>query len=378
MQARSAKFCLFCGDRPVDKNKEHVLPLWLIELTGDPTRQANFGLDLSQGVKNAKPRQYAFSQFQFPACAACNDKFGKLENAAKPIVLKLLALEKLTATEISILLDWLDKIRIGLWLGVHQLDKNFEGIIPQFYVRYRIGRKDRMIIMAYGALERQQLSFTGPTTLAFRFLPSAFGLIINRLCLVNISFDYLLGRRLGFPYPSNPLISLGGPQGRDYCELRAGLYRVLRPIYPGPRPLAGITYHQAMFPSENGQPPRSLYETKYVKTHSLDWATGIGGIYFVKGDRFGWLDESGSSQEFNHVEYCDSLEKRMALSVISALRYLNEHHVPDYSRHHDHAERKAIKTRLSLALQELQNLERMTRSLPDRRPLLGRSTAENG
>jgi hypothetical protein len=127
-----------------------------------------------------------------------------------------------------------------------------------------------------------------------------------------------------------------------------------------------------MFPSENGQPPQSLYETTYVKTHSLDWAAGIGGIYFVKGDRFGWLDESGNSQAFNHVEDCDSLEKRMALSVISALRYLNEHHLPDYSRHHDHAERKVIETRLSVALQELKNLKQMIRSWPDQRPLLGR------
>jgi hypothetical protein len=172
---------------------------------------------LSQGVKNAKPRQYAFSQFQSPACTACNDRFGKLENAAKPIVLKLLALEKLTATEISILLDWLDKIRIGLWLGVHQLDKNFEGIIPRFYVRYRIGRKDRMIILAYGALERQQLSFTGPTTLVFRFLPSAFSLIITDCASSIFLFDYLLGRRLGFPYPSNPL--------SRHCRCRGGELR---------------------------------------------------------------------------------------------------------------------------------------------------------
>jgi hypothetical protein len=95
------KFCLFCGDRPTGKNNEHVLPLWLIELTGDRTRPANFGIDLSQGVENAKEREYAFSQFQFPACTACNTRFGKLENAAKRVVLKLLAFAKLEPNEVQ-------------------------------------------------------------------------------------------------------------------------------------------------------------------------------------------------------------------------------------------------------------------------------------
>ncbi len=91
----ATKFCLFCGDRPVGKNKEHVLPQWLLELTGDPTRIANFGLDLSHGIENAAPRQYAFSQFQFPACAVCNGIFSTLEGNAKAVVLKILASERL-------------------------------------------------------------------------------------------------------------------------------------------------------------------------------------------------------------------------------------------------------------------------------------------
>src|SRR6516165_4164528 len=100
------KFCVFCGGRPKGKNKEHVLPRWLLELTGDPTRPANLGLDLSQGVENnPKLRQYAFSQFQFPACKVCNNLFSDLESDAKAIVLKLLGSEDLAAHEISRLLD---------------------------------------------------------------------------------------------------------------------------------------------------------------------------------------------------------------------------------------------------------------------------------
>jgi len=97
-KAMPTKFCVFCGKRPEGKNKEHVLPRWLLELTGDPTRPANFGLDLSAGSEYPKLRQYAFSQFQFPACENCNQIYSALEGSAKVIVLKLLADEVATPT----------------------------------------------------------------------------------------------------------------------------------------------------------------------------------------------------------------------------------------------------------------------------------------
>jgi hypothetical protein len=269
----------------------------------------------------------------------------------------------------------LDKVRIGLWLGMHQLDRNFEAIIPRFYVQDRIGRKDRMVILTYGRQKRKQLSFTGPVTLSFRFLPSAFGLIINTLCIVNISFDYFLARRLGFPYPRTRLISLGRMQGKrpDYCELGRGLHRVLRPIYLGPLRLIGTTYYQPMFSSEIALSTRSLYETQYVQMHSLDWAKGIGGLYFIREDRFGWLDERDTSQGASDILYSNSLEKDMALSVISALQYLNKHHAPDYS-HHDRAEQQIIEARRTISLHELNTLQKLIRSWPEGRPVLGRAT----
>jgi hypothetical protein len=188
----------------------------------------------------------------------------------------------LVAREISTLLDWLDKVRVGLWLGYHQLDKNFEEIRPRFYVQHRIGRKDRLLVLASRSDERQLLSFIGPTTVAFRFIPSALGLVINRLCLVNVSCDYLFARRVGFPYPRTPIVSIAS-QTPDFCALGTGLHRVLRPIYAGPLQLDGALFYQPMFPSELTWPARPLYEANYVKSHSLDWETGIGGIYLLQG-----------------------------------------------------------------------------------------------
>ncbi|HDR2534145.1 TPA: hypothetical protein QCI12_004383 [Enterobacter roggenkampii] len=39
------KKCIFCGDKPENKNKEHVIPKWLIEMTGDKKRSGYFGFD---------------------------------------------------------------------------------------------------------------------------------------------------------------------------------------------------------------------------------------------------------------------------------------------------------------------------------------------
>src|ERR1700741_3952314 len=39
------KFCIFCGGKPVENAREHVLPQWLIAVTGDPQRQGMFGID---------------------------------------------------------------------------------------------------------------------------------------------------------------------------------------------------------------------------------------------------------------------------------------------------------------------------------------------
>lgn len=37
------KFCVFCGSKPESKNKEHILPQWLLKLTGDPNREIFLG-----------------------------------------------------------------------------------------------------------------------------------------------------------------------------------------------------------------------------------------------------------------------------------------------------------------------------------------------
>ena len=72
----------FCGKPMTEKSNEHVIPQWLIEMTGDIKRTATFGMDYSKmfddkiGPENIKSREYPFLRFTFPACQKCNGIYG--------------------------------------------------------------------------------------------------------------------------------------------------------------------------------------------------------------------------------------------------------------------------------------------------------------
>ncbi len=143
------KYCVFCGNKPVNKTKEHILPKWLIEITGPKNRLARFP------SLNDASQEYSFSNFVFPACETCNVKYGILESESKPIIEKMLNNSVLSANEIEVLLDWVDKIRIGLWLSMCIRDKNIYNLEPNFYIQGRIGTKDRAIFISKTNLHRK-------------------------------------------------------------------------------------------------------------------------------------------------------------------------------------------------------------------------------
>ena len=107
----SEKTCIFCGNPPNNKNKEHVLPLWLLRMTGNPGRKVYLGRDWSK--PELPKREYGFNNFTFPACESCNSHSARLEDKAKTVVTKLLERTPVAAADMVILLDWLDKVRVG-------------------------------------------------------------------------------------------------------------------------------------------------------------------------------------------------------------------------------------------------------------------------
>jgi hypothetical protein len=100
-----AKTCIFCGQRPESKTKEHVIPKWLIAMTGDPKRQVSFG---TYNINNKPPTKLAFDQLTFPACEQCNGEFSDLEGRARNVTERLLEKGHLTSADFNCLLDWLD------------------------------------------------------------------------------------------------------------------------------------------------------------------------------------------------------------------------------------------------------------------------------
>jgi hypothetical protein len=202
----SNRFCVFCGNPPEKKNREHILPQWLLELTGDPKRVVDFGTN----YKTGNTISFDWSNFCVPACECCNSKYSDLEARAKFYMLRLLAREALTSIEYSDFMDWLDKVRIGVWIAYHYIQGNPTNIEPTFHIESRLCLKDRMVAIYPIAGDGLGLNAFGVESLVFHSQPSCFALRVNDLLLLNMSSDYLFSARCGFPYPRSRYTPLDG------------------------------------------------------------------------------------------------------------------------------------------------------------------------
>lgn len=186
------KVCVFCNKHPVGKNKEHVLPDWLIKYTGNQNRSINVP-GLGTTVKT-----FNFRSFTFPACEKCNSEFSILEKNAKCIVEKMTNKLPLSSNELEILMDWLDKVRIGIWLGSIMYSKNPLGIIPHYGIATR-PKKDRLLIISTTKEPSLRLTFSGFNDPLFHHLPCFFGIYINGISLISLSADCLFFGELPLP-----------------------------------------------------------------------------------------------------------------------------------------------------------------------------------
>jgi hypothetical protein len=202
----SNRFCVFCGNPPEKKNREHILPQWLLELTGDPKRVVNFGTN----YKNGRTIRFDWLNFCVPACESCNTEYSDLEDRAKSYVLRLTAREALSSIEYSDFLDWLDKVRIGIWVAYHFIQGNPTHIEPSFHIKTRIAQKDRMVAIYPIAGDGIGLNAFGVESLVFHSQPSCFALRVNNLLILNMSADYLISARCGFPFPKSRYTTLDG------------------------------------------------------------------------------------------------------------------------------------------------------------------------
>lgn len=215
------RFCVFCGKHPQAKNREHVLPQWLLALTGDPSRVVSLGVNYKTGEKIS----FAWQALVVPACVSCNSKFSILEGRVRPIIDGLLSRQSMLANDYDTLLDWLDKVRVGLWLNYHLIQENPTGLNPSFHIENRVRTKDRLVAVYPLEGSAIGLNALGVETLAFHRAPSTFGLRINDILLINCSSDYIFSGRCGFPYPKKMQLFL---DGKNQGMMHVSEFRITR------------------------------------------------------------------------------------------------------------------------------------------------------
>lgn len=271
-----SKFCVFCGKKPENKNKEHIIPQWLSKHTGRFDKICH----MNESTTSAK---IPFCSLTFPACTKCNDAFGKMEAAVKPILLDLMASKPLNAEQISLLLDWFDKIRVGLWLSELTLSKQVDFVKPKFHIADRVGQKDRMLIIDRIKDLGQGLAFVGTDSPMFIEMPSAFALIVEDFIFTNASEIGLVSGKLGFPNTGK--IPLGRNANGVSLDLRRGRDKTTHPVVSNYQASPSRTLiYQPMYKCYRGFENSPEFNAQYVLEHSLDFAAGTGGIFYQRGD----------------------------------------------------------------------------------------------
>lgn len=309
------KMCIFCGEYPISKNKEHVLPQWLIAFTGDPKRVVRFGWNKETGA----PREFAYKEFQFPACTKCNSNFGDLEATVKPILLRLLKSESMSTNDFVVLLDWFDKVRIGLWQAFLYLDKNVHQISPNFHIQSRLRLHDRMLHLSKIDNNEEELSFRGSDLPSFAFTPSCFSMIINNYSFINVSSPFIVSRRLGFPYPRKSLLLDSGAV--DY-EIVPGMGRTMKPLLRFPFRFIGTGIFQPIFQGTNSLP---FYDDEYVQENSLSAQDGLGKIFIERtGERASTMALKPSTEWVPNKLYSrDRMNPGISINTIELQRFIN-------------------------------------------------------
>jgi hypothetical protein len=177
--------------------------MWLLELTGDPHRKIRIEFDPDTGADIVRPA----STFHFPACKTCNERYGEgLEARAQRIVIELSRRQSLAVGQCYVLLDWLDKVRVGLWLGYNALHKDI--IEPHFRIDGRVAKKDRVAIISVDPNDGfKGFNVGGCDNNVFRTTQAGIYLRINNVRILSVSSDLLIARLAGLPHATELFLS---------------------------------------------------------------------------------------------------------------------------------------------------------------------------
>ena len=327
------KICIFCGENPIDKNKEHIIPQWLIQMTDKSGRKTVIGTN-HKGDKLTIP----WNKFVFPSCEVCNTNFGKLEAKVKNIVLNLLEEKQVSHGQMDLFLDWLDKVRTGLWLG--QLIHKKIDIDPHFHINQRVAEKDRVCLIYKIDDIEKGINITGTEFPIFHLIPSCFSLTINHLCFFSYSKEFILSENLGFPFPSKYNLLDDGRMAVE--EFKIGHSKVSDRILEGTILKPSIRFYQSILTGEHWlQKPRIGRSAKFYKNNCFTFIKNkIKSRIYIANDYDGvvmfWPFKKNfrfSGQQQVHRELLENFVAKMVL----------EHQIQCAQQHFDKSESELIK-----------------------------------
>lgn len=351
------RFCVFCGKPPENKNKEHVLPQWLIELTGAPNRVVNFGIN----YENNKVINFAWSQFVVPACEACNSSYSDLENQVKPLIEKTLSREAIKAKEWIIVFNWLDKVRVGLWLAYHLIQKNPTQLEPRYFIDNRINTKDRMLCVYPVKNNRDGLNGFGAETLLFHRNPSSIALRINDIIIINMSSDSLFLGRCGFPFPKTRRINLEKEnEGTILTSNYAFTEKIKHPILRQSIIKPSVHLYQPIIQTDiNGNYPEVDSSTEYlqsdfIKMHTIKGEEGHGILFRQFSDKVIPIYDKNELIEFDEINQSQSRPLYKILAQVFDFQIychqLNEVHCSDKQIMRNHIEKDKMLIKINKIL----------------------------
>jgi hypothetical protein len=273
-----AAACIFCGKAPESKTKEHIFPQWLLKMTGFHSKDTSVGTNWATGKEIIFPAK----NYTFPACDSCNNKFSSLEGQVKGIIERLIEDTDVNGSDLELLLDWFDKIRIGAWLGVSYMNKSSFDLPPNFYINDRVGIKDRYLSVTNTYLPDKTLNWSGANTLTFMASPTALALRVNNLVFVSASTDFLVSKSVGFPFASWEMQMPGSKIG--HFKLAPGTGKIKPDCFKFKPYVPGHIIRQPIYNAAREADP-SLYESDHVQMHSYDTNSGTGKIFIQKNQK---------------------------------------------------------------------------------------------
>lgn len=329
--------CIFCGQPPSKKTKEHFVPRWIGKASG------NDHIPLVLGWKNNRLETRSLKNLTMPACYDCNNSLSEFESASK-LAFASARNGVLTRNECVVLLDWIDKLRVGFWLYELAMRKEIHNIEPRFTIFDRIDSSDRYLSIAkLSNPSVKGLAFIGTETSAFLMMPSVFGFIFRDLVFISYSNAACMSDFHGFTVKDKKTHPDREFQGRIRLITGKRSFESLSKLgwYPSLRlfSFGRSTYHlglekQVYF--EKNEPPRLLksYETVSIPTIKNPKNTAIPVIHLSTYELQKTAFDAVNDYEINREEAYNIYRLRRELDEVidQNLQQLNASSIFKYQR----------------------------------------------